>query len=130
MPATRLTKRQRFILKTFADSPRPMTPQDAWTVARAEMPGIGVATVYRAVKQLVEDGHLNRIDVAGQTPVYEAVREGHHHHHHFFCRVCERLFEIGHCPKDIGDLVPKGFKMEDHKITIHGICRDCLKKSA
>ena len=104
-----------------------MTAQEAWEAAREEVPGLGLATVYRAVKALTGEGCLRQIEIADETPRFEPATRPHHHH--FFCRTCGRLFEIRKCPPSLQDMGPDGFQMEDHSIVLYGSCENCLAKS-
>ncbi|MEQ8819180.1 MAG: Fur family transcriptional regulator [Sumerlaeia bacterium] len=126
--AAKLTSKQQAILRVFEDAEQPITTQDAWDVARGEVPGLGIATVYRAVKSLVDDGLLRTVELVGQVPRYESARKGHLHH--FFCRECSSVFDIGDCPSGLKSLVPDGFQMEDHSIVLYGLCKDCRAAKA
>jgi Fur family ferric uptake transcriptional regulator len=49
------------------------------------------------------------------------------HHHHFRCRRCDRVYEIDGCPPDLRALVPRGFRLEGHDLTLFGRCPDCAR---
>ena len=124
----RTTVQKTEIRKAFEDAEHPITPQDAWERAREGVPKLGMATVYRTVKELLEEGDLHKVEVSGQAPHYELADKGHHHH--FACRVCSRVFDIHGCPGNMGRIVPEGFVAEYHEITVHGICAECQMKTA
>jgi Fur family ferric uptake transcriptional regulator len=52
---------------------------------------------------------------------------GKHHHHHFRCRLCDRVYEIDGCPPDLRSLVPRGFRLEGHDLTLFGRCPACAR---
>jgi len=87
------------------------------------VPGLGIATVYRNLKALVEEGELQAVNLPGENPRFEVV--GHQHHHHFQCRQCERVFDVHACPGDLSGMAPQGFTVEDHDLTLYGRCKDC-----
>lgn len=120
---TRLTPRQRTLLSVFEKADGPLTARDAWEAAGTD--SMGFATVYRALKKLADAGLLRSVVIANETPMFEAVRARRHHHHHFYCSRCGNVFEIPRCVNDLGAIVPPGFTMEDHVITIYGVCADC-----
>ncbi len=93
--------------------------------AGGEIPGLGIATVYRAVKALREGGEIVAVDLPGEEPHYEAADIGHHHH--FRCRVCEQTYDLGVCPVGIprGTMLPGGYTVEDHSLTLYGRCAAC-----
>lgn len=124
----KLTKRQREIMKIFEESRIPLTPQDAWQICHDQGMSIGLATVYRAVTLMVQEGYLSSIEIAGDTPRYEAASKPHHHH--FYCQICKRIYDINECPPKLDNLVPDGFEMVDHTIVIYGFCVDCRTYAA
>jgi Fur family ferric uptake transcriptional regulator len=91
------------------------------------VPTLSLATVYRTVKQLVEEGLLETVELPGEVARYEPA--GSAHHHHFQCRQCERLFDIPGCSDQLAATLPRGFMMEDHEVTLYGRCADCQRPS-
>ena len=91
--------------------------------AQSLAPGLGIATVYRNLKALVDDGTLAVVQLPGENPRYEPVSR--RHHHHFQCRRCQRVFDVHACPGDLSRLAPPGFSVEDHDLTLYGCCADC-----
>jgi Fur family ferric uptake transcriptional regulator len=89
-------------------------------------PGLGIATVYRAIKALKEEGEVAVVELPGEEPCYEPSGRGHHHH--FRCRSCEQTFDLDVCPVGLpqGTTLPGGFEVEDHSLTLYGRCSTCL----
>jgi Fur family ferric uptake transcriptional regulator len=100
-------------------------PQEILQAAQTAVSGLGMATVYRNLKALVEAGQLALVQVVGESPRYELASL--RHHHHFRCRTCAQVFDVEGCPGNIAPLVPKGFTMEAHEVIIHGRCSNCAK---
>lgn len=94
--------------------------------AGEEIPRLGIATVYRAVKSLREGGEIVAVDLPGEEPRYEASDRGHHHH--FRCTVCDQTYDLGVCPVGIpsGTTLPGGYTVEDHSLTLYGRCAGCV----
>ena len=82
-----------------------------------------MATVYRNIKLLVDDGAVQVVALPGDNPRYEST--GNAHHHHFQCTVCKRVFDVAGCPGNMASLAPKGFTVERHELTLYGQCMDC-----
>ncbi|MFY8084141.1 MAG: Fur family transcriptional regulator [Rubrivivax sp.] len=121
----RNTRQRSAIREVIAQAARPLLPQEVLEAAQREVPGLGIATVYRNLKALVQEGELKPVNLPGENPRFEVV--GHHHHHHFQCRQCQRVFDVHACPGDLSRLAPQGFMVEDHDLTLYGRCGDCVQ---
>ena len=119
------TQKQSSILRVLAGLGRPVTPQELLEKASEEQPGLGLATVYRALKKLVETGEARKIELAGVPPHYEVLHDSHHHF--FVCKECQKVFELYGCPGGFRKMLPPGFEMHSHEVAIYGICKDCRK---
>jgi Fur family ferric uptake transcriptional regulator len=82
-----------------------------------------MATVYRTLGALREEGWLVPVDVPQRGILYE--RAGLDHHHHFYCRVCNRLLDFPGCPLSKRQRAPAGFVLEHHVVLLYGLCRSC-----
>jgi len=119
----RSTRQRAAIRIAIASAARPLLPQEVLDSAKADVPALGIATVYRNLKMLVDEGELRSVLLPGENPRYELA--GHSHHHHFQCVKCQRVFDVHACPGDLGRLAPAGFTVEDHDLTLYGRCTDC-----
>ncbi len=122
----RNTQQRAAIRRAFERADRPLSPAEALIVAQETVPGLGIATVYRNVKALVERQWLAEVVLPGAPSRYEVA--GKLHHHHFRCRICDRVFEVEACPPDFTTLTPRGFRLESHDITLFGRCADCARR--
>lgn len=127
-PATaeRSTRQRGAIREAIEAAGRPLTPQEVQDLAQASVPGLGIATVYRNLKLLVEDGTVQVVALPGESPRYEAA--GHAHHHHFQCDVCSRAFDVEGCPGDLDSFAPPGFSVARHELTLYGTCAECAAR--
>jgi Fur family transcriptional regulator, ferric uptake regulator len=119
----RSTRQRSAIRAAIERAQRPLLPQEVLAAAQAEVPGLGIATVYRNLKALLDEGAIQLVSLPGENPRYETL--GHGHHHHFQCTACDRVFDVHACPGDLSRLAPAGFTVEDHELTLYGRCRDC-----
>jgi Fur family ferric uptake transcriptional regulator len=119
----RKTQQQALIRGLFQHAERPLSAQELLDIAATIQPGIGMATIYRGIKSLMEDNFLTQVEIPGTTPRYEltAVR----HHHHFLCKKCDKVYTVGGCPGHLDKLIPPGFVMDSHKIVLEGSCMSC-----
>lgn len=119
----RRTRQREAIEAAFGSAGRPLSPEECLEMARADVPSLGIATVYRNVKRLVEAGRLRRVELPGAPDRYEVA--GKSHHHHFHCRTCDGVFEVDACPGELETLAPGGFRVEDHELILYGACAGC-----
>ncbi len=124
----RSTRQRTAIRAAISAARRPLSPQEVLEAARTEVPALGIATVYRNLRTLVEQGEILAVTLPGDSPRYEL--SGHSHHHHFQCTNCHRVFDIERCPGDLSRLAPRGFTVEGHDITLYGRCGDCGRPQA
>jgi Fur family ferric uptake transcriptional regulator len=123
MTMERDTAQRRAIRDVFEGSERPMGPREVLDAAQSTVPSLGIATVYRTVKALVEEGWLVAVELPGEPPRYEL--SGKKHHHHFVCDSCDRVFEVDGCPGNLRAVVPTGFQLERHEVVLYGVCSAC-----
>ena len=90
-------------------------------------PRIGRATVYRSIDKLVRMKVLDRIEFSDGTHSFRLC-ESDHHHHHLACTRCHRVVELDFCLESdaIAEIGKReSFKIDDHSITLFGLCREC-----
>ena len=119
----RNTRQRTAIRDAISKAGRPLTPQEVLDAAREDAPGLSIATVYRNLRALADDGTLRTVMLPGENARYEPAGGGHHHH--FQCLGCQRVFEVLACPGDLSALAPPGFTVEDHDLTLYGRCSEC-----
>ena len=119
----RSTRQRTAIAQALAAVGQPLLPQELLLEAQKSVPSLSLATVYRNLKGLVEDGVVDVVALPGEATRYESHR--HHHHHHFHCSSCQKVFDIDACPGDLGLLLPKGYELASHELTFYGRCAGC-----
>ncbi|MCD0169581.1 Fur family transcriptional regulator [Deinococcus sp. 23YEL01] len=128
MTATRSTRQRDVITRIMQAAQGPLAVADVLDRARSDLPGLGIATVYRTLKLLTEQGRIHPVTLDGET-LYEASGQGHHHH--FSCQDCGRVFTLHTCPVALpsGTVYPGGFIVRAHEVTLYGQCPDCAAQS-
>lgn len=111
------------MVKSYCGHP---TAQDIYEKISAEYPGISMATVYRNLHSLAQEGELTSLCIPGQPEKYDSINDGHHH---AVCRICGDFIDIGD-DIDIGvDLEDERFaknNIDEYIIYFKGICDKCL----
>lgn len=123
VPMLRNTRQRQAIRRALEEVDRPLSPQEVLKVAQGHAPSLGMATVYRTLKELVADGWLVPVELPGEPPRYESASKAHHHHFH--CRQCRQVYEIDGCPQNLKPLTPAGFTLENHHVVLSGLCATC-----
>lgn len=119
----RQTKQRQVIEATLKQANRPILPKELLSKAQESLPQLGIATVFRTLKKMVEEKQAKVVCLPGDSPRYE--RADLAHHHHFKCSDCDNVFEINGCPGHFDQLLPQGFQLTDHELTLFGRCADC-----
>jgi Fur family ferric uptake transcriptional regulator len=120
----RTTRQKEAIKSVLEDQDGPLLPDDILRLALKTVPSLGIATVYRSLKNLLDDGLVSCVELPGQPPRYERADKGHHHHFH--CRNCGQVFDLQKCVAGgLRNLAPKGFQVTDHEIILYGLCKSC-----
>lgn len=126
MPTERNTRQRQAIREVLERAPGPLSPREIRHAAGSRVTGLGLATVYRSLKLLADEGLVEVVDIPGEGARYEVAGKGHHHH--FYCRSCGKVFEVDDCPGDFSSLTPKGFKLDGHELVLFGRCAACVKR--
>ena len=124
MTDKRNTKQKAAIRDAFVEADRPLSPDEALEAAQRHHPPLGIATVYRNIQSLVEEGWLQPVEVPGDSTRYEI--SGKKHHHHFHCNSCGKLFELEGCVAQVKPKLPRGFRATGHEFFLYGVCATCV----
>jgi Fur family transcriptional regulator, ferric uptake regulator len=122
----RQTRQRQAIRDAIGDAGVPLSPREVLQHAQSRVSGLGLATVYRTLKLLVEADVIQAVEIPGESPRYELA--GKDHHHHFYCNKCGKVYEVEGCPGDLSALTPKGFKLENHELVLFGRCASCQRR--
>lgn len=86
---------------------------------------IGLATVYRTLNALADEGTVDALALEGEN-LYRACSPGHHHH--LICRDCGVTQEIeAHAVEDWAKQIAleHGYAEPQHIVDIFGTCKAC-----
>ncbi len=120
---SRNTRQRDAILKAVTTSARPLSPAEILSIAAVDAPGIGIATVYREIKRLLEAGAIVSVELPGGAVLFEKANISHHHH--FKCDSCSKVYDLQGCVRDLHALLPPNFHLTHHTILMHGTCSGC-----
>ena len=117
------TKQRRAIRDAFTRERRPLSTDEVLAAGRRLVPSLGIATVYRNISALADEGWIHSVELPGEAARYE--RCGKPHHHHFICHGCGSAFDVAACPEDVERLAPPGFAVDAHELVLYGHCPEC-----
>ncbi len=95
-----------------------------------EMPTITLATVYRNLHTLADEGIIQRFKV-GNSYRFDGRNDKHYH---FICIKCGTIYDIesenynSFIDHEYKFLEKKGFHVENHNLTFYGTCDKCEQK--
>ncbi|MGH9562137.1 MAG: Fur family transcriptional regulator [Terracidiphilus sp.] len=122
----RLTRQKAAIREAFSKAGRPLSPEEALQSAQRLHATLGIATVYRNIQALVEEGWLQAVEVPGDSTRYEVA--GKAHHHHFQCNDCGKLYDLDGCIATAKPKLPRGFRASGHEFYVYGTCAACVPR--
>lgn len=125
MRMKRQTKQRSVVQQIFEQAQRPLSPSEVFDQARSELRAISLATIYRTLKALIDDGTLVPVSLPGLPDRYETRGCAEHHHHHFHCDGCGRVFDVPGCGLHTDVRNPSGFSVKRHAVVLYGDCREC-----
>ena len=100
-----------------------------YELVRPLMPSISLATVYRNLNQLVDNGSIRKISGLDGAVHYDHCVEKHYH---FICTCCNKVYDV---PYNVAeDLEQKlksftGLEAQSTELTFKGLCSDCQKSN-
>jgi len=116
---------ERELLLRIIDRNDHLDASEIYSIAKAELPNIGLATVYRTLNLLQELGVVKTSDLGQDHHHFEVQREDHVH---LICAECGRVFDAPP-PDELQRLAnSKGFRVESSRLEMFGLCADCAKK--
>lgn len=128
----RVTPQRAVILETVAHLQGHPTVKEVYRESRERLPGLNLATVYRALETMNEAGLVDLFNV-GTDSYRFALRDADHPHGHLVCQVCGEVEEFK--PQLINQLANRlrekhAFDLDAHHITLSGRCHRCQKRDA
>ena len=103
---------------------------DIFTKLQLNGTPVGLATVYRNLAALAEDGILDTVKSTDGTTLYREC-ESSEHHHHLVCRSCGKTeeFHLKGLEETLNEMGRKmGFSALSHTVELTGVCSKCSAK--
>ena len=122
----RLTDPRRAVAEMIAGRDGHFTAADLIDEARRSHPGLGRATVFRALELFASLNLVERVDLPAGEHAYVACERSHHHH--AICTRCGRALDVD--DQGLTDVLAaigrrSGFRVTTHRLEIFGLCAAC-----
>ncbi len=103
------------------------TPEELYYSIKPKYPKISIATVYRNLRILAEEGKIIEIKSDKNILRYDAKIEPHYH---FKCTNCGAVLDldISYNKELDEELNAKGYKVNYHSTIFYGLCPNCAHK--
>lgn len=119
------TTRQRTAISTLIASLDGFhSAQQIHALLAVEGTHVGLATVYRALAALADEGQLDQVQHADGQTLYR--RCSNRHHHHLRCRQCGQTVEVILDESWAAEIAAQhGYTDISHSLELVGTCRNC-----
>jgi Fur family transcriptional regulator, ferric uptake regulator len=126
VPGRRTTRQRSAVLALLEELDDFRSAQDLYALLRRRGDPVGLATVYRTLQALVDDGQVDVLRSADGEAAYR--RCSPVHHHHLVCRSCGRTVEVADPPVQrwaARIAAEHGFADVQHQLEVRGTCAAC-----
>ena len=126
MSTTRNSKQRDAVLGDLQSRYDHPTAEEVYLSVKKEIPSISLATVYRNLCFLNDEGKI--FSISGRDAVHY---DAHlHEHNHLMCRSCGRIFDVDICiNSSFLDDANTNFNgcVDGYSLLFHGLCKTCNK---
>ncbi len=124
----RNTKQRKDVFDSIKGENRHFTAEQLMKIMEGNNKKVGLATLYRNLNHLYENGMIGRINNDGVV-LYDGNPEPHDHLH---CTVCNKFYDVPKIDIDkenVNKLIESsGMQIENYFVTYEGICKKCREK--
>jgi Fur family transcriptional regulator, ferric uptake regulator len=122
----RITPQREMIIEAIAHQGEHINADEVFSMVHERAQAINIATVYRTLDLLVEQGLASRIDLGEGRVIY--ANNHHGPHIHLVCRMCGQVFDAD---PDLLSSISRHlqadyqFAADLQHISVIGLCKDC-----
>ncbi|MDX2271448.1 MAG: transcriptional repressor [Cyanobacteriota bacterium] len=125
----RQTRSQKVILEILRQHTQPMSAQEIFVELRKNSAqSVGLATVYRALESLHNDGQLQEVNLGDHQAYYQLLPSSGHNRHHLICTNCRQVVPLSSCPvRDLEQQLSSKYEfvIDYHVLDFYGTCAAC-----
>ncbi|BDF57556.1 transcriptional repressor [Christensenellaceae bacterium] len=123
------SKQRELILKTVLERRIHPTADTVFSLLKPDHPNLSLATVYRNLNLLAENGLLLRIPVPDGADHFDGTLSPHYH---MICEKCGQMVDVPreYVPAFDSEVAQKtGCVIHSHTIVFYGLCEHCNRAS-
>lgn len=121
----RYSRQREQIYQAVCGTPEHPTAEMVYEQLKPEMPRLSLGTVYRNLRQLVQEGRLRQMD--GPVVRFDSKTELHSHARCVSCGTVVDLDGVAY-DKELDGRVGNGWQIIEHTLVFNGLCPGCIKK--
>ena len=128
----RMTKQRQAVLDELTRVSDFRSAQQIFEDLHSQGQRVGLATVYRSLQGLAEDGRVDTLRSTEGEVLYRSCAS-EHHHHHLVCRECGFTEEIEQSQIESwvsAVAADHGFSDVEHSLELFGLCASCREKES
>jgi Fur family peroxide stress response transcriptional regulator len=127
----RLTPQRLAIFKILVASDNHPSVEQIHAQLTADFPTMALATVYKTITLLKEEGELLELGFAGESSRYDGAKP--YPHAHLICVSCHKIIDpdiptFGEVPQELAQKY--GYQIVNQRVDYFGICPDCQSRAA
>ncbi len=123
------SKQREDLLNILKNSRSHPTAEELYEKTKEKIPSVSRGTVYRNLKDLVDEGYIIKISMANGADRYDYI---HKKHNHIICKSCGTVkdFEYNFDLEDVKQSVIKQTEVSPllDGVIMYGICEKCKEK--
>ena len=119
---------RRAVVEHLGVQPCCKSAQEIFDGIREQGGRVGIASVYRALEQLVELDLVQRVELGDGIARFEPSHADGDHHHHLVCDDCGKVepFSDPGLERALEQTASRlAYDMRGHEVVLHGHCDDC-----
>lgn len=124
---------RRAVIEHLGAQPCCRSAQEIFDGIRGQGGRVGIASVYRALDQLVELDLVQRVELGDGIARFEPSHADGDHHHHLVCDNCGKVepFSDPGLEWALEQTANRlAYDMQGHEVVLHGNCGDCIPAPA
>lgn len=122
----RITPQREMIIQAIAHTNKHMTAEEIYAEVQTRTQALNLATIYRTLEVLVDEGLATRVDLGEGQIVYATVKHGPHIH--LVCRICGQIIDADPqllMPIEDQLQTEHNFTPDLNHVSIFGLCSHC-----